>query len=58
MDQFAQRYVLGVGGIELQAVLAPYGVKIETIGLRTRLTVAKELNPQERRLLGKLGYRG
>lgn len=58
MDQFAQRYVLSVGRIELQALLASYGLKIETIGLRTRLTVAKELTPKERRLLGKLGYKG
>lgn len=57
MDQFAQRYVLSVGRIELQELLASYGLKIETLGLRTRLTVAKELNPNKRRLLGSLGYK-
>ena len=42
--------------IELRQELAPWGLKVETFGLRTRISVSEELTKQQRDLLRQLGY--
>lgn len=53
---FVQRIVNEPWTIELQNELAPFGLQVETIGLRTRIFVANNLTGRQRDLLRQLGY--
>jgi predicted metalloprotease with PDZ domain len=58
MNQFFERYVQNPGDIALDTTLAPYGLRVETKDLRTRILINKELTVEQGRLLRSLGYRG
>jgi len=42
--------------INLAERLAPFGLRVETFGLRTRISVSESLTRQQRDLLHDLGY--
>jgi predicted metalloprotease with PDZ domain len=56
MQDFAGRYVEGEAEIDLAAVLAPFGLRLETTGTRTRVVVSEALDKSQRDLLQKFGY--
>jgi predicted metalloprotease with PDZ domain len=56
MQDVTQRYVEGAGTIDLAALIAPFGLSVETFGARTRITVGGQLSGAERDLLRKFGY--
>jgi predicted metalloprotease with PDZ domain len=58
MENFASEYVHTSRSIDLAASLAPFGLRIEKFGLRTRITVANSLSRAQRDLLRRLGYNG
>jgi predicted metalloprotease with PDZ domain len=58
MENFAREYVQTPRGIDLAASLAPFGLRVEKFGLRTRITVAESLSRAQRDLLRRLGYNG
>jgi hypothetical protein len=58
MENFAREYVQTPRSIDLAAALAPFGLRVEKFGLRTRITVADSLNRPQRDLLRRLGYNG
>jgi predicted metalloprotease with PDZ domain len=55
-NEFAERYIKSQSGIDLDAMLAPYGLRVENAGTRKRLSVSSVLNRQQRKLLRSLGY--
>lgn len=57
MNKFTETFVRKAGGIELGELLAPYGIRVDVLGTRTRLVVEKDLTKEQRRLLGSLGYK-
>ncbi|MGI8732217.1 MAG: hypothetical protein ACR2LM_02815 [Pyrinomonadaceae bacterium] len=57
MNRFSGDYVEGAAEIDLNSVLTPYGLDVETTGSITRLTVRRQINPEQRRLLKSLGYK-
>lgn len=56
MQDFANRYVEGQTEIDLAAELAPFGLRLEATGTRTRVVVSDSLNKSQRDLLQKFGY--
>lgn len=54
--ELTRRYVEDAGEIELQSAVAPFGLKAETFGARTRISVADSLSGSQRDLLRKFGY--
>jgi predicted metalloprotease with PDZ domain len=56
MNDFITNYVEGRTQIDLAAQLAPFGLRLETVGGRTRLVVGESLNRSQRDLLRNLGY--
>jgi hypothetical protein len=58
MNQFFERYVQNAGDIPLDSTLAPYGFRVETKDLRTRILINNELTVDQSRLLRSLGYQG
>lgn len=56
MEAFAGRYVGGASAIDLAAELAPYGLRLEPLGSRTRILVSDSLTRPQRELLRKFGY--
>lgn len=53
---FAMRFVRQPATIDLLVELAPFGLQVERVGLRTRITIAESLTDRQRDLLRKLGY--
>jgi hypothetical protein len=53
---FVQKLITKAATIDLKQELAPYGLQVETFGLRTRVNVSAELTKQQRDLLRQLGY--
>jgi len=53
---FATRFVRQPATIDLPVELAPFGLRVERVGLRTRVSVAESLTDRQRDLLRKLGY--
>ena len=51
MQDFARRYVEGHADIDLAAALAPFGLRLETTGARTRVVVSDTLDKSQRDLL-------
>jgi len=54
--ELTRKYVEDMGEIELGPAVAPFGLKVETFGARTRLSVAEGLSGSQRDLLRKFGY--
>jgi predicted metalloprotease with PDZ domain len=53
---FAEHYVRSESKIELEALLATYGLMVEHGGARTRLSVSTALSKLQREILRSLGY--
>lgn len=58
MSQFFEDYVQNGGDIPLDAILAQYGLRVETKDFRSRILIKKDLSAEQRLLLRSLGYRG
>ncbi len=53
---FVRQFIREAVTISLASELAPFGLRVETFGLRTRLTVSEQLSKPQRDLLRELGY--
>ncbi len=56
MQEFGRSLVSNPAAINLAEQLAPFGLQVETFGLRTRIGVRDALTRQQRDLLHDLGY--
>ena len=56
MQDFGRSFVSNPAAINLAERLAPFGLRVETFGLRTRISVSESLTRQQRDLLHDLGY--
>jgi predicted metalloprotease with PDZ domain len=56
MREFTRQYVESASTIDLAAMIAPFGLRIETGGVRTRVVVNDSLRREQRDLLRKFGY--
>ena len=56
MQDFGSTYVTNAVTINLLEQLAPFGFRVETFGLRTRISVSESLTSRQRDLLHDLGY--
>ncbi|MGB9181499.1 MAG: hypothetical protein WCB68_19880 [Pyrinomonadaceae bacterium] len=56
MEAFTRDYVESAAAIDLASSLSPFGLKIERVGVRTRVSVADSITREQRDLLRKLGY--
>jgi predicted metalloprotease with PDZ domain len=56
MQDFGRSFVSNAAAINLAEQLAPFGLRVETFGLRTRISVSEALTRQQRDLLHDLGY--
>lgn len=54
--EFTKDYVEGAGAIDLKVSVARFGLRVEQIGARTRITVSERLNKDQASLQRKLGY--
>jgi predicted metalloprotease with PDZ domain len=54
--ELTRKYVEEAGEIDLSSAAAPFGLRAETFGARTRLGVAESLSGSQRDLLRKFGY--
>jgi len=55
-ENFVRQFIRNPVTINLASELAPFGLQVETIGLRTRIAVNERLNKQQRDLLREMGY--
>jgi len=53
---FVTAYIRNPISINLAAEIAPFGLKVEMLGLRTHISVNDKLSKQQRDLLRDLGY--
>jgi predicted metalloprotease with PDZ domain len=56
MQDFGRSLIANPASINLAERLAPFGLRVETFGLRTRINVSESLTRQQRDLLHDLGY--
>ena len=56
MQDFGGSFISNPAAINLPELLAPFGLRVETFGLRTRISVSEFLSRQQRDLLHDLGY--
>jgi predicted metalloprotease with PDZ domain len=56
MREFTRRYVENAGAIDLAAAIEPFGLQVDSRGIRTRIIVADSLKSEQRDLLRKFGY--
>ena len=56
VQDFGRIFIRNAVAINLQEELAPFGLRVETFGLRTRISVSEALTRQQRDLLHELGY--
>jgi predicted metalloprotease with PDZ domain len=56
MRDFTRRYVESANTIDLATAIAPFGLRVESGGVRTHLSVANSLKREQRDLLRKFGY--
>lgn len=56
MQELTRRYIESASAIDLPGAIAPFGLKVESFGARTRIAVAEQLSGAQRDLLGKFGY--
>jgi predicted metalloprotease with PDZ domain len=55
-ENFVHEFIRNPVKIDLASELAPFGLQVEVLGLRTRIGVSEKLNKQQRDLLRELGY--
>jgi predicted metalloprotease with PDZ domain len=53
---FVRQFIREAVTISLASELAPFGLRVETFGLRTRLSVSEQMSKPQRDLLRELGY--
>ena len=56
VQDFSRLFIRNPVAINLAEQLAPFGLRVETFGLRTRISVSEVLTRQQRDLLHELGY--
>ena len=56
MQDFGGSFISNAAAINLPELLAPFGLRVETFGLRTRISVSDSLTRQQGDLLVDLGY--
>jgi hypothetical protein len=56
MQDVTRRYIESAGAIDLPAAIAPFGLRVEAGGARTRIAVEERLSGAQRDLLRKFGY--
>ncbi len=56
MREFTRRFVESAGAFELARTIAPFGLRVESGGVRTHVSVADDLKREQRDLLRKFGY--
>ncbi|HEX8772149.1 MAG TPA: hypothetical protein VF735_01005 [Pyrinomonadaceae bacterium] len=56
MRDFTRRYVENSGALDLATAITPFGLQVDSRGIRTRLIVADSLKSEQRDLLRKFGY--
>ena len=56
MEDFAGTHIRTPAAITLSMWLTRFGLRVETFGMRTRITVGESLNREQRDLLRRLGY--
>lgn len=56
MQGFVRQFIRDPVTISLASELAPFGLRVETFGLRTRLSVSEQLSKPQRDLWRELGY--
>jgi hypothetical protein len=56
VQDFGRLFIRNAVAINLQEELSPFGLRVETFGLRTRISVSEALTRQQRDLLHELGY--
>jgi hypothetical protein len=56
VQDFGRLFIRDAVAINLPELVAPYGLRVETLGLRTRISVSESLTRQQRDLLHDLGY--
>lgn len=56
VKDFGRLFIRNAVTINLREQLAPFGLKVETIGLRTYISASETLTRQQRDLLHELGY--
>ncbi|HJS23402.1 MAG TPA: hypothetical protein VJ751_03465 [Pyrinomonadaceae bacterium] len=57
MNGFAKSYVESTTKLELEQVLPPYGLTLDSSGKKSQLRVSRDLNAEQQQLLRSLGYR-
>ena len=55
-EDFVRLFIRSPVSINLPGELSPFGLKVETVGLRTRIAVDEKIGKQQRDLLRQLGY--
>lgn len=56
LQEFGRSLIVNPAAINMAERLAPFGLRVETLGLRTRIEVIDSLTRQQRDLLHNLGY--
>jgi len=56
MKDFVRQFIREPVAVNLTPELAPFGLRVETFGLRTRIAVTEQLGRAQRDLLRELGY--
>jgi predicted metalloprotease with PDZ domain len=56
MQELTRRYIESASAIDLAAAIAPFGLRVESFGARTRILVSEQLSGAQRDLLRKFGY--
>ncbi|HYR77897.1 MAG TPA: hypothetical protein VEM96_18910 [Pyrinomonadaceae bacterium] len=56
MQEFAGSFIRRAAAIDLSSELATFGLRVERLGLRTRISVSETLTRRQRDLLRELGY--
>jgi hypothetical protein len=56
LGQFIQNYIENASEIDLKSMVAPFGLAVEQVNRRTRISAAEKINSQQRDLLRSLGY--
>ena len=56
MQEFAESFIRRAAAIGLSSELATFGLRVERLGLRTRISVSETLTRRQRDLLRELGY--
>ncbi|HKP73370.1 MAG TPA: hypothetical protein VJT82_10565, partial [Pyrinomonadaceae bacterium] len=54
--ELSERYLKGSHRLDLATALEPYGLKVERVGMRTRIAVVASLTRAQRDLLRQMGY--